>query len=275
MEINREGSEATPYGISQNSRQEIGMRISLSPTLKNISRISDIPSNKKNRSAIIFSGCSITAGESLNKEDTWGWKVYEKIQQLNNEPADYFLNFARSGFSITESIDQVFKYFYEHGLPDAVFILLPNPFRDSKYVGHDRKTLDPLKTEIYKSYFYLQTLCKISGVPLISSTWYKNTDSVNNIILRDEVISYDKLRPAWNEQLNHNSNNIVEDLLSDFESFVVYSEELLSNEVAKYHMLKNKKEKEFSLTAPDKKHPGTSFHDFWADLFYNRYRDIC
>lgn len=275
MRIGRDSS--IPFGISQGSWEKRHLRIDLLKTLTHISPFSDIPKKDFNGPRYLFSGCSITAGESLNKEDSWSWKLYKKLQDESGYPAETFFNLACSGMSVTESIDQVFKYCSEFGLPESIFILFPDPFRDAKYCGPNDDESDALKTLIYTKYFYLELFCKTNNIKLLSSTWYKNLSNIDNSFLPSKNEKYypdrKELRADWSDQLNVNSVNLLDLILSDFDTFLKYDEDLLTKSVLEFHLLKNKEDKINSLVASDDVHPGTSFHDFWAKFFYDRYKE--
>lgn len=270
----REG--ISTIGVTPDSWEKKQLRIDLCKDLREISPFSDTPSTKFKGPHFLFAGCSITAGESLMKEDSWSWKLYKELIK-DSFPGDTFFNIACSGMSTTEAIDQVFKYCNNFGNPDAIFILFPDPFRDSKYCGEDDYASDLLKTLIYKSYFYLELFCKTNNIKLITSTWYKNLSEIDEEFLPNKDKKYypgtTKERPDWSYQLNKNKINLLNMILQDFNTFKKYSEDDLTSEVMRYHVLKDGLEKVNSLVASDGLHPGTSFHDFWKDFFYKRYKE--
>jgi hypothetical protein len=275
MKISRETKP--PFGISHSSWETRRLRIDLLKTLTQISPFSDVPKKEFKGPRYLFSGCSITSGESLNKEESWPWKLYKKLQDELGYPADTFFNLACSGMSVTESIDQIFKYCNEFGNPDSIFVLFPDPFRDAKYCGLDDEESDALKILIYKSYFYLESFCKTNNIKLLSSTWYKSLSKIDQSFFPSKNKKYypgtNKLRIDWSDQLNINQVNLLDLILSDFDSFVKYDEDVLTKSVLEFHLLKNKEEKNNSLVASDDVHPGTSFHDFWSEFFYKRYKE--
>lgn len=276
MQINNSRS-GQPYRIGIGSWEKRHLRIGLEKKLSSISPFSDMPVAEVEGPHYLFAGCSITAGESLNKEDSWSWKLYEILQDEKGYSKNTFFNVACSGMSVTESINQIFKYCHQFGNPDVVFLFLPDPFRDSKYCGENDDDSDALKTLIYNSYFYLEMFCKNSGISLISSTWYKNLVKIGEEFLPSKEDKYypdrRELRADWADQLNVNEVNMLDYILSDFETFKKYDEELLTSEVSRYHLVKSKDDKATSLVASDDVHPGTSFHDFWKDFFYDRYKE--
>lgn len=255
------------------------LRISLSKHIEEFSPFSDPFSKTIKGKHILFAGCSITSGDSLTKEQTWSWKLYDQLIGSQNNKNTFF-NIAGSGMSITESINQIFKYCYDFGNPDCIFFLMPGPGRDGKYCGNSDQGYESLQILIYTSYFYLESFCKTNKIQLISSTWYKNLKDINDEFLPSKQIKYypgtKTERPDWSVQLNEYDDNLLENLLKDFDTFKTYTEKELTSKVLEYHLLKNKQEKKYSLVAEDDVHPGTSFHDFWKDFFYSFYlEDKC
>lgn len=253
------------------------LRIPLSKHLEEFSPFSDKFINPVEGSHFLFSGCSITAGESLRKEQTWSWKLYNQLTQ-NQDNKNTFFNVACSGMSITEAIDQIFKYCHDFGNPDAIFMLLPDPGRDFRYCNPEPQYAKSIQILIYKSYFYLESFCKANNIKLISSTWYKNASKIENKFLPSKKVKYypgtNVERTDWGYQLNHMEHNPLEQWLKDFDTFYNYTEEDMTAKVLEYHLTKTKEEKLDSLVASDDVHPGSSFHDFWKDFFYEKYMEL-
>jgi hypothetical protein len=237
---------------------------------------------------ILFAGCSMTMGDGLEKEDTWGYKTYQKIAETKS--VDGFYNIAQSGFTCTEIINYVYKYINDYGKPDAIFIFLPDPGRDMKYVmPMDASTPFPDRAEvlgglIYNAYFALDMYCKAAGIKLIASTWVADIAGCDRGLFPgyEDKIYYpgsDVERPHWKEQLMdsermHSMENSVTLLLSGFESFHPINPNQMEFEVFKYDNQKKGKEKKYSLIAADAgAHPGTSFHDYWSDYMFNLYQN--
>jgi hypothetical protein len=255
------------------------LRITLSKDLEELSPFSDTPTIPVIGKHLLFAGCSFTSGDSLEKEQTWAWKLYDQLTS-SQKNKDTFFNVAGSGMSITESINQVFKYCHNFGNPDAIFLLLPSPGRDGKHCGNSDQGYESLQILIYTSYFYLESFCKTNNIQLIASTWYKNIKDIGDEFLPSKEVKYypgtKTERPDWSVQLNEHDDNLLENILKDFDTFKTYTEKELISKVSEYHILKDKQDREYSLVAKDDIHPGTSFHDFWKDFFYSFYvEDQC
>ncbi len=262
-----------PIGISQSGRNRF-LRIALYPGLFEYVHDSDEFNNKKNQEKLLFAGCSITAGESLSHNESWANKLYTRISK-GNDVGGYY-NIASPGMSVTECIDQIFKYCHGYGNPKTIFLMLPDPWRDFKYVHEG--CIDSLNTLIYRCYFYLDQYCTSNNINLITTTWYKDATLIGENALPEKKDKFypgtKELRLDWGDQLSKDGVNILDQLLSPFDSYHIYSEDEMIKCVYKYDTSKKKEDKKYSLVASDEIHPGTSFHDFWSDFMYEKYRDI-
>jgi len=215
---------------------------------------------------ILFIGDSFAAGDGLEKEDTWCYKLHSKISE--KEPTSGYFNAGISGSSITESIDQFFKYCYNYGNPDIVFFVTTEFYREERYIKQEF-----INSYIFKMYMYLEQYCKSNNIKLYSFSWVKSIDAdLGKPKRHDWVNSLGKkiLRPLWTEQSKDNER--IEDLytLNYFKSHHDYSSENMIKKVFEFDSKTTTPKK--SLWAEDDCHPGTSFHDFYADLMYNVYK---
>jgi hypothetical protein len=233
--------------------------------------------NNKEKLNVLFSGCSITYGESIEKKDVWAWKVCEKIKNELKIDCEYN-NVAAPGMSISESIDQVFRYCYNYGNPDVIFILFPGYGRDIKYVNKE-VVFDGIKTLNFISYFYLYQYCQSLNIKLITSTWFINKELINKELLPEGqegfCLNYKSL--DWGNQLydkKTNPQNFMNEIFNQFDTYYTYSEEKLIDSIYTFDKNKDKLDKKYSIVAKDKKHPGTSFHDFWAEFMFEKYKQI-
>ena len=261
-----------PYGISKTGKDR-HLRIALAPGLREFVNNSDNFNDELNKNKILFSGCSVTAGESLDHEDSWAKKLHTKISKQDDVGGYY--NVAASGMSVTECIDQIFRYCNDYGNPKTIFLMLPDPWRDFKYAQDG--VVDTLNTLIYRCYFYLEQYCNSNNIKLITTTWYKDATLIGSEVLPEKKEKFypgtkDK-RADWGDQLNKNEVNILDELLKNFESYNIYSEEDMIKSIYSYDKSKKKENKKYSLVASDEIHPGTSFHDFWSDFMYDKYME--
>jgi hypothetical protein len=212
---------------------------------------------------ILFAGCSFTAGEALEKEQTWAFKVHSSMAKTSG-----YYNIGVPGFSITDIVDQIFKYFHTYGNPDDIYILFPNASRDLEYAGNDKRYMELL---IWRSYFYLEQYCKSNSINLYSFTWEIPTSGWNSIYPDQQEKKYypgtTEEREDWSQQLGDETIKI----LGGFDTFYYFSEDDMIRNVFKYDTTKNKGSKN-SLVATDSVHPGESFHDFYADFILSKAR---
>ena len=259
-----------PIGISQRGRDRF-LRIALRPGLFEYTHESDEFNSDQNHNKVLFAGCSVTAGESLDHEDSWAKKLHTKISKQNDVGGYY--NIAASGMSVTECIDQIFRYCNDYGNPKTIFLMLPDPWRDFKYAQDG--VVDTLNTLIYRCYFYLEQYCNSNNIKLITTTWYKDATLIGSEMLPEKKEKFypgtKDRRADWGDQLNKNEVNILDELLKNFKSYNIYSEEKMIESIYNYDKAKKKQDKKYSLVASDEIHPGTSFHDFWSDFMYETY----
>ena len=218
---------------------------------------------------ILFIGDSFAAGDGLSFEDTWCYKVYNKIS--NKEKTSGYYNLGYGGSSIYESINNFFKYCFDYANPDVVFFVTTEIHRDTKYFNKEH--VDVL---VKRMYFYLQQYCKSNNIELYSFSWLKSLDlyskepkryhmTFKNHEGQDENI----IRPLWIEQGKLHENNFGSNVFNEFETFYDYDSKKMINSVFEYDKKSTTPEK--SLWANDDVHPGTSFHDFYAEFIYQKY----
>jgi hypothetical protein len=87
-------------------------------------------SSEIRRVPVVFAGCSVTFGVGVPYEGIWSTIVGEKLG------LDY-INLSAPGWSIQAIIDNLFKYFYAYGNPEAVFVALPEYNRLVLTSNHD------------------------------------------------------------------------------------------------------------------------------------------
>lgn len=217
---------------------------------------------------ILFAGCSFTWGEGLEKEESWAHRVYEKFQARYE--MDGFFNLGRPGFSSGESINHIFLYLRNYGNPEAIFLFLPDHGRDMKYVSNDNGE-EALNSYVYTMYLYLDTYCKSHGIKLITSTWAEDINGFGDHLLpgRGKKIFYPGTtleRPHWSQQLGNSPSKV----LGGFDSYHQVDKPTLTKRVFEIDVAKRGDAKKYSLIAADAgAHPGTSFHDYWAEFMFD------
>tara|TARA_R110001606_G_scaffold44495_4_gene116497 strand:- start:678 stop:1445 length:768 start_codon:yes stop_codon:yes gene_type:complete len=215
---------------------------------------------------LLFLGDSFTFGEGLSREDTWAYKTYRKIQHTE-EPVSGFYNLGMSGTSIHDSVSKFFWYCEEYGNPDVAFFMTTEIDRDLKHTEEVN-----LNSFVYDSYSRLEDYCVSNNIKLYSFSWVKNVDPYSPEPKRYLFKLIDGLkvkRPLWIEQAKRQYDMYKTNLLEQFSTFYDYPKELLVARVHEFDEATANKEK--SLWALDKVHPGTAFHDFYSEFIYDKY----
>jgi hypothetical protein len=127
---------------------------------------------------IIFSGCSVTRGVGLLKEELWTKKVYDKICE-EIKCSGYF-NLGISATGVCDQVINMFKYFNLYGNPDVIFFMMPDNGRFYNY-NKQLNTIHNVFVEdeekdtilfIYQQYYMmLETYCKSNNIKLFSFTY--------------------------------------------------------------------------------------------------------
>lgn len=199
---------------------------------------------------ILFSGCSVTYGNSLHINNTWSKLLYDKIS--SKEQTSGYFNIGMSAQSILEMIIRAFKYIKKYGNPDIIFLNLPDCFRyyakddeENCFMHISRAEYEPENFILVKSlalfnYHYLmmfEEYCKSKNINLIYTTW--------------EIYTEEFLRST------------------DLENFYILDKDILALKMLEYQAANPKDD--YSLMAPDKKHQGHAYHYAWSEMLYDYY----
>lgn len=199
---------------------------------------------------VLFSGCSVSFGNGLEEEEIWTKKIYNKINNIK-KCSGYF-NLAMPGISNFEIVANIFKYIYNFGNPDVIFICLTGINRRyvEDYYDNDIK-IKTIKHAMYKKnkkdefypllpihsfhyLFFLEMYCKSNNINLYYFSW---EDGISKKFELERYIQINQI---------------------ECDSFI--KDNLLDNIENKYY-----------ITARDGLHFGTAYHDYWSDLLYNIY----
>lgn len=217
---------------------------------------------------VLFSGCSVTYGIGLYTKELWSYKVYEKMKK-DFSVSGYF-NLGTPGTGIMDIVSNIFKYINNYGNPDYIFIDVPDLTRF--YALHQDpaplqyKDLWQLNVKNYKKISYFQASCKEDNLP-------------NLIIEELKIYYYQYLMMLETYCQNNNIKLYMFSYVPDCSEFLsetdlsrvfYYSKEQETEYLFEYSQ-KNKKDK-FAIVARDNSHPGTGYHEFWADFIYNEYK---
>ncbi len=223
--------------------------------LNNVGQRSDDFNQLDNsKTNILFAGCSVTFGDYLPENFTWPHHVYKYFKDLNIDVGP--LNVVSfPGASGPKIIYNIFKYFNNYGIPDYLFILMPDIFRHyapekdaksfypfAKYIDGDEITesLKPFNRiyEFQQFYRILEIISTLLNIKLYTTSW---SDSTNRIMSNFNFNTY--------ETVDYNYQQVVSDL--DINYLNLY-------------------DKDFHIKAGDGIHPGFFSQFTYAQYFINR-----
>lgn len=138
-----------------------GLDISKEYSLNSLKFRSDEFTDSHNELHVLFSGCSVSYGDSLPLKYAWTKIVHDRIQ-----PTSGFFNLSSPGNTIDKVIDDVLKYIDCFGIPDVALLLFPDFERG---VGREKPQL--VNKINYDKYDLLEKLFDSAGKILISSSW--------------------------------------------------------------------------------------------------------
>lgn len=235
---------------------------------------------KKNHDGlhILFTGCSVTYGVGLYSQETWSYKLYNKIKKTENVSGYY--NLSISGSSIMEIVTNIFKYVKMYNKPDVIFLNLPDLARfyfihnssdssilhpqdwdyfydkkDNEYcytgvVTHNssklNKFIESLKLNVYEYLLMLNVFCKENNIKLYTFSYIDRT--------------YNFLTTK-----------------TDLDNFYLINHKKMDNLIAEY--IRNNPNDDFAIFARDQlgidvlPHPGTAVNHAWAEIMYNYYKE--
>lgn len=238
------------------SSKNIKLLSKISYKLNNVGhRGEDFSKINKDNVNILFAGCSITFGEYLPENFSWPHHVYKyfKDSKTNVGPLNII---SYPGASGPKLVYNIFKYFNNYGIPDYLFILMPDMFRyygpqkDGKsflplvpFTDGDKilESMNPLQGiyEFQQFYRMLEIVCNLLKIKLYSTSWSNFT---NETIKSLQFKTYKSLNYNDFEEI---INNLDQDFLKLYD-------------------------KDFYITAADGMHPGLFTQIKYAQHFINR-----
>lgn len=159
-----------------------------SPEIKNSLgyRAHEFTKNHKNKLHVVFSGCSYSVPDALYAAEGWAWRMWREFKNTSG-----FFNLSQLGNNIPNMVFDMFKYCELYGMPDKIFMLMPDP---SRYMdvdiepgvgkGYSHLALtDGLYEEYvhiscYQAYYMLEMFCKTNNIELIGFSWDPRTNEL-------------------------------------------------------------------------------------------------
>lgn len=228
---------------------------------------------------ILFSGCSEGEGVGGNIEDAWTNILYKKISKETKGAG--FFNLSRSGWGWSKIVVNALIYFEKYGYPDVYFILLPNHQRMHRYFKEGAKNDAGV---VFGNWQYIQSYP--SGYYGHKNQFIKSkTNNVDekeykeqfmhfftawklfNKICKDNNIKL--IFATWDEQDSKNIQNMNIGMFNNFLN--MDTENLCAPYIESYYQIHDKTI--YDLKKRDG-HGGIILHNFWAERFYNFYKDM-
>lgn len=221
---------------------------------------------------ILFGGCSETEGVGGNIDETWSKILYDKISGI--EQCSGFFNLARSGWGWLRIITNSLVYFNKYGYPDVYFILLPNNQRNFQY---------NMEKEKYSRWYYGQKYPEFYTKKLkenLNNINIKEFSSTPKEYLEDFLLfiiswkMFNKICIDNNIKLFFSTWDKMDSLnlenLNAFNNFITMNNDNRPLFIKKYY-----EDHKFGPRDVKKRdgHSGVIQHNFWADTFYNSYKE--
>jgi hypothetical protein len=195
---------------------------------------------------IVFTGCSVTSGVGLKKEEVWSNLLYKKISE--KEKCSGYFNLAIRATGLCDQILNLFKYFKIYGNPDIIFINITNEIRfyasENNKIRHGffHESEKKLILFLYKQYYnMLETYCLSKNIQLYSFTWVRNE-----------------------------SSDLPKEFEKNFKTFYRHNDKDRLNFIFDYN--EKNLNKKYVLKARDGIHHGTAFHEYWKEFMYEIYQ---
>jgi hypothetical protein len=150
--------------------------------------------NRKNH--VMFAGCELSIPIDLNVENGWAYRVHKEFYSENCN----FINLSYPGADPAKIIRNIFKYIKKYGVPEKIFVLMPELIRAYGYCP-DLTTFKPkmyrqwnngeehnkmavpnnvpiqlLALQYIQSIISLEQYCNDLNIDLCWTTWDKKTN---------------------------------------------------------------------------------------------------
>jgi hypothetical protein len=215
---------------------------------------------------IVFAGCSNTFGVGTDYEKTWCYQVYDDICKIKN--VDGYYNLGLNAGTIIESIFQIFSYIQTYGLPDVIFLFLPEIERDDAFFTYPTKYT---KAFVIRIYGMLDELCKQKNVKLISSSWIVNYPGMWESLRQNEVV-HGNFPPKLERSKLRDEATMFDDLSKSFKSFEYINSKKFIQDVYDYS-LDHKDDPNLYVAKDPGRHFGSAIHHAWKQHFIERYNN--
>lgn len=166
-------------------------------------RSDDFKTLDKNKTNILFAGCSITFGVALPEQYRWSKMLYNELD-IDSKGEYHCLGFLGGGSD--KIVSNIMKYCNQFGNPDIIFVLYSDFTRQTKYIeqsGHFMSKIEAdystrpigiknaelaydLFTQTQAYIRILEIFCKSHNITLITSCWdSKTADDLEKLDLKN------------------------------------------------------------------------------------------
>ncbi len=212
----------------------------------------------KNKTNVLFAGCSVTFGEYLPEGYAWPSHVYNYMKDNFSDLGEFHV-LSYPGGTASKIVSNIFKYLKNYGKPDYIMVLLPDMFR--YYGPHNdgsgfapsityatgvelADNMTPFKGmyEFQSHYRMLDSVCELLGITLFGTSW----DTLANQKMID--LNFKTYRDMPKENLIEKAKHL------DLNDYSYYDDSFL-------------------ISAADDRHPGLITQLAYAGHFVERLKD--
>jgi hypothetical protein len=261
---------------------------------------SDEFTNNHSGTHVLFAGCSETEGLGNKLENIWANQLYKKI--INEEPCSGFFNVGVRAVGISAINRQIISYMQQYGKPNNLFVNYPDFYRHYKWnnikkfweqkIGLETMASYNLKDKFFlkefkdaaindsDSFFIDDNLPEeamrqsaIANGKLMIHEYMSDErksdfviNSIHNIMLMEQTCKVMGINFLWGTWDQYASATIRESGL--FNSYVD-----IGNVKNFYKWAEESGYNTKDLSARDRGHSGIPYHTYWAEQFFNSYKE--
>lgn len=201
---------------------------------------------------VMFAGCSNTFGDSMFKEYIWSYQVYERLSELAK--VDGYYTTGVPGADIFEVMSQIIKYIRNVGMPDIVFVNLPDTERNPMFA----------KGGTYPD-----------GTPTPKDLTSPNsfiTSYINAVSMLIEEAGSEIYMFTYDGRGNFNiDHNDYRKYIDNYYTWTLEDHDMAIYEIEQKANKENHPLKDFMHFALDKSHPGIAWQTGWADFIWDKF----
>lgn len=221
---------------------------------------------------ILFNGCSVTYGQGLYTKETWSYLLYELIGK--EEKVSGYYNIGTPGKGICDIVASTFKYIDKYGVPDAIFLDLPDLNRFYALNSDNSDELDremgPIELFHSLNNNYRHSLVKRNSTLAIFSATL--TIYAYQYLMFLEIFCKSHNVDLYIFSYVRGTDAFLQ--LCNLDNYYVTTDTDSMNKIEKevYEYTNAHKDDQYTMVARDGRHYGTAFHHVWANMIYDIYK---